>query len=164
MPNHNTPQNLQTGDAMKDETLDYMLDEIYGAFGKARPAPGSPAYRAIERRVNGERPLPDKCARYIAEAMQDYDSLPTNVGKAIIGEFMNWLSENPDKRAKEFSCPECSRGTPGFFWAWEKDGTPYSLKCACNRNSRFAKIPAYSRRKALEEGLLLENPIKACPV
>lgn len=144
---------------MESQTFDYMLEEIYGAFGRQRPASGSPAYRAIERRVNGdERQLPDDCARFIAEAIADYDSLPTNLGKAIIGEFFNWLSENPKKRAAPFSCPECSSGLHGFFWAWDKDGNLFCLKCSCNRQPRFEKIPAFSHRLAMEAGYFLENP------
>lgn len=144
---------------MEQQTFDYMLEEIYGAFGRQRPASGSPAYRSIERRVNGEeRQLPDECARFIAEAIADYDSLPVNLGKSIMGEFFNWLSANPKKRAAPFPCPGCSSGLHGFFWAWNKDGIRFCLKCACNRQPKFEHLQAFSHRTAMEAGYTLEDP------
>lgn len=143
---------------MQQQTFDYMLEEIYGAFGRQRPSYGSPAYRAIERRVNGERPLPDDAAKYIAEAMADYDSLPSNLGKAIMAEFFNWLSEHPEKRQAQSACPDCSKGLHGWFWIWTKDGLPAIAKCSCNRDPRFAKFPAMTRKQAKDRGYMLENP------
>lgn len=146
---------------MRDTTLDFILDEVCGAFGRMRPDPETPVYRAIKKRVET---LPDECARYVTEALQDNDRLPANLGKAIVNEFFNWLAENPDRKAKPFSCPECSSGMHGFFWAWKKDGAQYLVKCACNRDPRFVKLPAYTRKQILAEGLLLECPIKSGPI
>lgn len=143
---------------METQTFDYMLEEIYGAFGRARPPTGSPAYRSIFRRTCEERSLPDACAKFIANAISDYDSLPMNLGKAIIAEFGNWLDLHPELRARESQgCMECDVKTPGWFTVWKPDGTRLLCECAC----RKGYSAGWTRKRALAAGYLLEDPLRA---
>ena len=72
---------------MEQRFFDSMLDEIYSVFGRQRPAYGTPAYRSLWRRVVEERGVPNEAAKHIAYALSERDSLPLNLGKAILAEF-----------------------------------------------------------------------------
>ena len=142
---------------MQQQTFDYMLEEIFGAFGRQRPAFGSPAYRALNRRVT-DRHIPDSAARFIATALGDYDTMPSNLGKAIAKEFANWLEAHPEKRQAPSCCPDCNPATPGFFLAWKPDGTSMLCICACNERSGLEgkMLGPISRHNALAYGLATE--------
>lgn len=142
---------------MEQRFFDSMLDEIYSAFGRQRPAYGSPAYRSIWRRVTDERGVPNAAAKHIAYKLSEFDSLPLNLGKAILAEFDNWLSEHPEKRARMTMCPECSSDIPGFFWAWDA-GRRVVCKCACNADRNFEKLQPWTHTQALAAGLRLSDP------
>ncbi|WP_302580146.1 hypothetical protein [uncultured Desulfovibrio sp.] len=141
---------------MEQRFFDSMLDEIYSVFGRQRPAYGTPAYRSLWRRVVEERGVPNEAAKHIAYALSERDSLPLNLGKAILAEFDNWLAEHPEKRARMTACPECSSDMPGFFWAWDA-GRRVVCKCACNSDRRFEKFQAWTHRQALAAGLTLRE-------
>lgn len=142
---------------MEQRFFDSMLDEIYSVFGRQRPAYGTPAYRSLWRRVVEERGVPNEAAKHIAYALSERDSLPLNLGKAILAEFDNWLAEHPEKRARMTACPECSSDMPGFFWAWDA-GRRVVCKCACNTDRRFEKFQSWTPRMALDAGLRLSDP------
>lgn len=146
---------------MEERFFQSMLDEIYSAFGRQRPQYGSAAYRSLWRRVCEERCVPNEAAKAIAYALCDRDSLPLNLGKAILAEFENWLSEHPERRAQRTACPDCAPEMPGFFWAWESTGRRLLCKCACNQDKRFETQQPWTRRQAREAGLLLEYQARA---
>lgn len=142
---------------MQQQTFDYMLEEICGAFGRQRPINGSPAYRSIYRRVCEEMSMPDEAAKFIANAMSDYDSLPSNLGKAIIHEFYNWRSTHSELKPIPKCCPECSSDTPGFIRAY-KGMYSYLVRCVCNNDPRWANDRAATRSELLRAGYRLEDP------
>lgn len=142
---------------MTRQTFDQMLGQIYGTFGRQRPAYSTGAYATLDARVNDESRLPDTAAEYISRAIREYDSLPVNLGKAIMREFGNWLSENPQAKAKEYACPQCDAGyakevEAGFFWAEDATGKKQIFKCACNHKPRWAKMPAWTHQAAQRAG------------
>lgn len=139
---------------MESQTFSRMLEEIYSAFGRERPSVNSATYRSLQRRVCQEGCVPNEAARFIAYAIAGYDSLPTNVGKAILREFQNWLSENPQRRATARGCPECSRDFPGFFWA-NDGGHDFLCKCACNTDPSWDRQRAWTHRQAREAGFAI---------
>ena len=145
---------------MEQQFFDRMLDEIYGAFGRQRPLYNTPAYKTLWRRVSEERGVPNEAARHIAYALSEYDSLPTNLGKAILCEFSEWLSRNPDMKAKAHSCKECSADIPGWFWAWQGNHR-IVCKCACNQDDAFRHMQAWTRRMASRAGHTLDDPVAA---
>lgn len=151
-------QTRKAGDDMEERVFQRMLDEIYSAFGRQRPAHGTAAYNSLWRRVCEERAVPNEAAKAIAYALCDRDSLPLNLGKAILAEFENWLSEHPQRRAKTTACRECDPEIPGWFWAWDATGYRWLCKCACNQDRRFESIPAYTHRQALRVELVLHDP------
>lgn len=146
---------------MEERFFQSMLDEIYSAFGRQRPAYGTAAYRSLWRRVCEERAVPNAAAKAIAYALSERDSLPLNLGKAILAEFDNWLSEHPERRSLLSACRDCSPEMPGFFWAWGPGGKRLLCKCACNQDRRFESRQPWTRRQAREAGLLLEDPARA---
>lgn len=149
---------------MEERFFDSMLDEIYSAFQRQRPTRGTPAYRSLWRRVCEERGVPNEAAKAIAYALCDRDSLPLNLGKAILAEFENWLSEHPERRARTTACRDCDPEMPGFFWAWDATGYRMLCKCACNQDRRLENVQAWTRRQAQEAGLLLADPgVQAAP-
>ncbi len=152
------PKTRRDGDEMQQSYFDRMLDEIYGAFGRQRPTFGSPAYKTLWRRMVEEKGVPDEAAKHIAYAISEYDSLPMNLGKAMLREFENWLSDNPGKRAALCCCHECSTDVPGFFWAWDEAGRRMLCKCACNQRQEFTKLQAWTRGRAVRAGLALTDP------
>ncbi|MBD5417344.1 MAG: hypothetical protein HDR50_06735 [Desulfovibrio sp.] len=143
---------------MDERFFDSMLDEIYSAFQRQRPTRGTPAYRSLWRRVCEERAVPNEAAKAIAYALTDRDSLPLNLGKAILAEFENWLADHPQRRAKATACRDCDPAIPGFFWVWDATGYRMLCKCACNQDRRLENMQAWTRRQAQEAGLLLTDP------
>lgn len=143
---------------MDEKFFHSMLDEIYSAFGRQRPVYGSPAYRSLWRRVCEDRAVPNEAAKAIAYALCERDSLPLNLGKAILAEFDNWLSEHPERRALATACRECDPETPGFFRVWDATGYSMLCKCACNQDRRFEHMQGWKRRNAVMAGLLLKDP------
>ena len=140
---------------MEERFFDSMLDEIYSAFQRQRPTRGTPAYRSLWRRVCEERAVPNEAAKAIAYALCDRDSLPLNLGKAILAEFENWLTEHPERRARPTACRECDAATPGFFIAWDARGKSALFKCACNQDRRYADRQPWTHKQALEAGYSL---------
>lgn len=143
---------------MEERVFERMLDEIYSAFGRQRPAYGSPAYRSLWRRVCEERAVPNEAAKTIAYALCERDILPLNLGKAILAEFDNWLSEHPERRARATACRNCDPEMPGFFWAWDATGYRLLCKCVCNQDRRFENQQAWTRKQAQEAGYSLTLP------
>lgn len=149
---------------MDERVFERMLDEIYSAFQRQRPSHGTAAYNSLWRRICEERAVPNEAAKAIAYALCDRDSLPLNLGKAILAEFENWLAEHPERRARPTACRECDREMPGFFWAWDAAGYRLLCKCACNLDRRFENQQAWTRKQAQESGLLLADPgVQAAP-
>lgn len=143
---------------MDTQYFQRMIEEIYSAFGRKTPERDSAAYRSLWRRVCEERSVPNEAAKAIAYALCEYDTLPSNLGKAIIREFEQWLSANPQAKAHVHCCPDCSTDTPGFFWLWTADGQRKLCKCACNRDPRFDRFTPMTRRQAQDAGYLLSDP------
>ena len=143
---------------MEERVFQRMLDEIYSAFGRQRPAHGTAAYNSLWRRVCEERAVPNEAAKAIAYALCDRDSLPLNLGKAILAEFENWLAEHPERRVHARACIDCDPEMPGFFWAFTAEGKRLLCKCACNQDRRLENVQAWTRRQAQEAGLLLSDP------
>ena len=144
---------------MEERVFQRMLDEIYSAFGRQRPTHGTAAYNSLWRRVCEERGVPNEAAKAIAYALCDRDSLPLNLGKAILAEFENWLSEHPERRARATACRDCDPEMPGFFWVWDATGYRMPCKCACNQDRTWEKYRGRTRRQAREEGFLLSDPL-----
>lgn len=145
---------------MNAQIFDRMLEEIYSAFGREKPKFGSGVYRNLWRRVVEERGVPDEAAKAIAYAASNWDSLPVNIGKAILNEFSTWLDANPNMRAAARCCPDCSKDIPGFFWVWV-GGSRKVCKCACNDSERIRHWQAWTRGKAERSGYLLADPAQA---
>ena len=143
---------------MDDRVFERMLDEIYSAFQRQRPAHGTAAYNSLWRRVCEERGVPNEAAKAIAYALCDRDSLPLNLGKAILAEFDNWLSDHPERRARVTACRECDPEIPGFFWVWDATGYRMVCKCACNQDRRFESMQPWTRKQAQSAGLYLTDP------
>lgn len=139
---------------MQQSIFDRMLDEIYSAFGRERPKYGSAPYRSLWRRVVEERAVPDDAAKAIAYALSEYDSLPTNLGKAVLGEFEKWLEKYPQhkKQNQQNGCHQCSADVLGFFWAQGPDGMGKMFKCACNRQREFEHISGYTHAAVERQG------------
>ena len=143
---------------MEERVFQRMLDEIYSAFQRQRPAHGTAPYNSLWRRVCEERAVPNEAAKAIAYALCDRDSLPLNLGKAILAEFENWLSEHPERRARATACRDCDPATPGFFIAWDARGKSWFFKCACNQDRRDENRQPWTRKQALEAGYALTLP------
>ena len=149
---------------MDERHFNLMLDEIYSAFGSERPSCTHAGYRPLWRRICDERAVPNDAAKAIAyNIVNDRDSLPRNLGKAILAEYEKWRAEHPELQTKARSCPECDSSPcmAGWFWAWKPDGSRWMLKCSCNQDTRpkIAEQPAYSHKSAVAAGFLLYDPL-----
>lgn len=111
-----------------------FLEEIYSNFGRSAPAQGSPMYRNLHRRICEERgAIPDEAAGEIAYAFSEYDSLPQNVGKAILAEYSRWRANHPDRVARRGMCPDCDpRAGAGYVYLHDAQGRNYLARCVCN--------------------------------
>lgn len=138
---------------MEERFFHSMLDEICSAFGRQRPAHGTAAYRSLWRRVCEEQAVPNEAAKAIAYALCDRDSMPLNLGKAILAEFANWRAAHPERRARPSACHECDPELPGFFWVRDATGRRLLCKCACNEDARFARQQPWTRAQARAAGL-----------
>ena len=119
-------------------TFDDAMDLVFAAFQK--PAPRSAVLEAIFKRVSD---LPDEFIIWAADALQDEEKLPQNLGRELLRMYPAWKAENvpacqPDPYANEASgdpnCPDC-RGT-GWHYVYPigcRPGTaPYAVPCLCN--------------------------------
>ena len=138
---------------MQQAIFERMLEEIYSAFGRERPRGGSPSYVSLWRRVVEERNVPDAAARPIAYALSEYDTLPVNLGKAILAEFAQWLDRHPARRRSTPLCAQCSADMPGWFWATDAEGRRMACKCACNNDPAYAHLQSWTREQAACAGL-----------
>ena len=112
---------------MREDTVFSMVCTLYATFGKSAPSRGSAVFQAIYDRISD---ISDESAEYITEHIQDADTLPVNLGKAILAQYFNWQGENGIKVERSY-CRECQGkggwetirdhplfpGKPHFAWA-----------------------------------------------
>ena len=131
---------------MQQAIFDGLLDEIYAAFGRTRPAFGSAQYRMLWRKLCDENHVPDRAAKAIAYAIADYDSLPSNLSKACLSEWHSWLNRNPQFKARERQnqfCHKCKH--TGSYTGWDRETlNEVWLKCECNHEDWCADHPAWT--------------------
>ncbi len=140
---------------MREVVFDNLLENIYAAHSKTSLAKNSSIYRYLQSTVGN---LPDECAGWIKEQICDYDKFPSNLGKAIKAEFCSWLEKNPNKRAKQSKCPECSSDLTGWFWAREGQKR-FVCKCSCNKEPSVKHIEAINRAEAKRRGYELDMQV-----
>lgn len=134
---------------MNPQTFELFLGEIYSNFGRNAPAHGTPMWNNLNRRLEA---IPDEAAKEIAYAFSEYDTLPMNLGKAILAEFSRWKSNHPEKIRKRDMCPYCNAGTAGWCYAHDANGKNYLLRCTCNTDTDpTAPEAAMATRQYLEQ-------------
>ena len=78
--------------------------------------------------------VPSEAIAWILSRITDEaETMPSNLGKAVIGGWNAWLMDNPDRRAKAdaVDCPECNRGA---LLVQDAAGTTAVFACqVCNQ-------------------------------
>lgn len=132
------------------------IARVFAAHGKTFPSTQIAA--AIFARVDS---LPDGFMPWAAGKLEDFDKLPTNLGRSLRRELWpEYLEKHPELKAKENRgrCNNCSPDLEGFFWAWDQDGKRYCLKCACNDRQEMAHWQSWTPRMAVDAGMTLSDP------
>lgn len=133
------------------------MQALYANFGKA--APSNAVLLAVYRRIES---LPDGFLAFAAEKLEDYTTLPVNLGRELRRILWpEYLGRHPELRARdeERCCRNCSPDVPGFFWAYEPNGKRILCKCVCN-TAAFEFMPAMTHAHACELGLSLTDPTR----
>lgn len=104
-----------------------LICNVYATFGKSAPSRHAGVVDVITERI---APVPDRVATEILKKLQDLDSMPSNLGKAIMDVWETWKLENPRAMYKE-ACPMC--GGYGGFEAYERpaDGKIHHFFAFC---------------------------------
>lgn len=116
---------VQTG--MTHDMAYNLICSLYATFGRSAPSRSSAVVAVITERIAS---VPDNVAADIRRKLEELDSMPSNLGKAIIGAWETWQMENSRAVYRE-TCPVCDGGKG--FEAYEKleDGTVHHFFAPC---------------------------------
>lgn len=81
--------------------------------------------------------IPVAASQFIRGKIIDLESMPRNFGKAVRQYGQEWRYSKGIAAHVFQECPDCDKGTPGFFYAWDKmeNGKWHRLlvRCHCNQ-------------------------------
>jgi hypothetical protein len=142
------------------------LEDIYATHGKAIPGPKIGA--AIYDRI---RTLPDAFMTFAVDALRDYASLPSNMGREMIRVLWPaYRDKNPQlaSRHEEQGCDACrnSRAGVGFLFSHAPWGHKWHIvmhKCVCNKQENIAHWEAKTPEQIRDAGYTLGLPGESVP-
>lgn len=136
-----------------------IFEKIFEVHGKASPSSGKAD--AVYKRISD---FPDGLMDFALAKLEDYDSLPGNLGKEFRRVLWpRYVEKHPELRARIQSsyCDNCrdgDAGVPGWFFVWDITGKEALSKCVCNDTESVRHIPGRTRKEMCDLGFFVEQP------
>ena len=142
---------------MTPDTCYSLICTIYTTFQRACPSRQSPVFENLFTRLAD---IPDEHASGIRENIEQLDSLPQNLGKAILGAWETYKMEHGIRQQRRY-CPTCQndggwmtiRRTPDGPLAYRYAFAPCP---ACG--VPISEQPLLSRKQLEESGAIIVPP------
>lgn len=151
---------------MTNEQFFKFWNDTHAAFGyEGQEKKRLSAFKRTFERVEH---VPFEALRFVQSRIEDLDSLPRNLGKAILGGWLEWKSRNPDRVVSEQSyggSKDCLYCCDGFIYAsrdkvskvYPDAEYPFFFRCA-HCGGGVGNFLAKTRDQLESEGYRITKP------
>lgn len=133
-----------------------LICTIYTTFQKTCPSRQSPVFANIFDRL---KDVPDEHARGIRERIEELDTMPQNLGKAILGAWETYKMEHGVRKERGY-CPTCQNDGGWQTVRQDKDGKVVVAFAPCPSCSQsvLPEVRLLNRRELEASGALVVPP------